>query len=143
MKLKVIALFGLLAMFSCSEDEKIDSTKSCSKGSNTYSNDYGTTCTLNTQDWYLQRNELDGGDVGLKIAGSIIGDSLTLRTYGDGVILDSKIPLNSSKEFNEDFTISFTANGVPEGEFTSHTLIMVYNGLDTLDVELESCALKY
>jgi hypothetical protein len=81
--------------------------------------------------------------VNLKIAGSTNSDKVTVRTYGDGVVSDENVELDSKKNFNEDIVISFTATSVPSGEFEVNTKVMAYKGTDTLVVPLNSGKLKY
>ncbi len=143
MKLHAILLSGILAFSACSKDDDSDSIMTCSNGQKSFSSDNGTKLDVDTQTWYLQRDKTGGGSVNLRIAGSITGDSATLRTYGDGLIFDSEIELNSNKEFNQDVSISFTATTVPEGDIEGKTLIYVYGLKDTLEVELKGCTLRY
>jgi hypothetical protein len=93
--------------------------------------------------WYLTRNILGGGEVNLKISGSTNGDKVTVRTYGDGVIFDENVELDSKRNFNKDVGISFTATSVPSGEFEMSTKVMAYKGSDISVVYLKSGKLKY
>lgn len=136
-------LFVILSVTACSKDEETETTMNCSKGSETFTTDTGTKLDLDTQDWYLEKNEIGGGSIHLRISGSIIGDSATIRTYGDGVIYDSEIEIDNGNEFNKDVSISFTATTLPEGDIMSNTVIFVYNLADTLKADLESCVLRY
>jgi len=73
-------------------------------------------------------------------------DKVTVRTYGDGVITDQNIVLDSKKSFNRDtVTVSFTHfSGVPpSGEFERNTIVKAIKGTDTLIVILNSGKLKY
>jgi hypothetical protein len=101
------------------------------------------TLSISNSQWYLTRNILGGGEVNLKISGSTNGDKVTIRTYGDGVIFDENVELDSKKNFNKDVGISFTATSVPSGEFEMSTKVMAYKGSDTLVVPLNSGKLKY
>jgi len=101
------------------------------------------TLRITDSQWYLTRNILGGGEVNLKISGSTNGDKVTVRTYGDGVIFDENVELDSKKNFNKDVGISFTATSVPSGEFEVSTKVMAYKGSDTLVVPLNSGKLKY
>jgi hypothetical protein len=101
------------------------------------------TLSISNSQWYLTRNILGGGEVNLKISGSTNGDKVTVRTYGDGVIFDENVELDSKKNFNKDVGISFTATSVPSGEFEMSTKVMAYKGSDTLVVPLNSGKLKY
>lgn len=139
----MILLIGILAFTTCSEDEDSDSTMRCSKNQASFTSNSGTKLDLDTQIWYLEENDIGGGSVNLLISGSIIGDRATIRTYGDGIINDSEIQINSNNEFYQDVPVSFIATSLPEGDIVSNTLIFVYNSMDTLKVELESCTLRY
>jgi len=101
------------------------------------------TLRIKDSQWYLTRNILGGGEVNLKILGSTNGDKVTVRTYGDRVIFDENVDLDSKKNFNKDVGISFTATSVPSGEFEMSTKVMAYKGSDTLVVPLNSGKLKY
>ena len=139
----VIFMIGLLTFASCTKEEKKDVVDSCSKGSGTFSSTSGTTLNLTKQDWVLKRNNIGGGNISVDLSGTTNGDSVTIRTYGDGLIYDYKIALDSEKHFNEDISISFTANSEPSGSFKKSTYILVYKGSDILRVDLESCSLSY
>jgi hypothetical protein len=102
-----------------------------------------TTLNITTSQWYLTRTNYGGGFVNLKIAGSTNGDKVTVRTYGDGLISDENVELDSKKNFNKDITISFTATSVPSGEFEVSTKVVANKGTDTLVVPLNSGKLKY
>ena len=139
----LVFMASLLIMTSCAKEEKSDAVDSCSKGGGTFSSISGTTLQLTKQDWYLTINEHGGGFISVSLTGSTNGDSLTILTRGDGLLYDYKIPLNSNKQFNQDVSISFSANSVPSGSFKEPTYILVYRGNDTLRVNLESCPLSY
>ena len=79
----------------------------------------------------------------MKIEGSTNSDKVTIRTYGDGVVTDENVELDSSKNFNKDVIISFTATSVPSGEFEVNTKVMAYKSTHTLVVPLNSGKLKY
>lgn len=108
-----------------------------------YNDTKGLTLSITSSYWYLTRNNIGGGNVNLKISGSTNGAKVTVRTYGDGVINDENAELNSTKNFNDDIVISFTATNVPSTEFEASTLIKAYKGTDTLVVTLKSGELKY
>jgi hypothetical protein len=92
---------------------------------------------------YFTRTNYGGGMVNLIIAGSTNGDKVTVRTYGDGVISDENVELDSRKNFNKDVVISFTATSIPSTEFEVSTKVMAFKGNDTLVVPLNSGKLKY
>lgn len=144
MKLPLILIMvGLLSLVSCSKEEKKDIVDSCSKGSGTFSSTSGTTLYLTKQDWYLKRNSIGGGNINVGLSGTTNGDSITILTRGDGLFYYYKIALDSEKHFNQDISISFTANSVPSGILMESTNILVFKGSDTLRVALESCPLSY
>jgi len=102
-----------------------------------------TSLNITNSQWYLTRTNYSGGMVNLKIAGSTNGDKVTIRTYGDGVVSDENVELDSKKNFNKDITICFFATSVPSGEFEESTKVMAYKGTDTLVVPLNSGKLEY
>jgi len=120
--LLVIALFA----FNCKKDDNIP-----------------VKLNITGSQWYLTRNNSGGGMVNLKIIGSTNGDKVTIRTYGDGVVSDENVELNSNKNFDKDIVILFTATSVPSEEFEVSTAAMAYKGSDTLVVYLNSEKLKY
>jgi len=124
---KIVFLFIIIAFASCSKKED---------------NSPATLSITNTQ-WYLTRTNYGGGMVNLNIAGSTNGNKVTVRTYGDGVISDENVKLDSRKNFNRDVVISFTATSVPSTEFEVSTKVIAYKGTDTLIVLLNSGKLKY
>lgn len=124
---RIIFLLLIIAFASCSKKE-----------------DYNpATLNITNSQWYLTRTNYGGGMVNLKIAGSTNSDKVTVRTYGDGVVFDENVELDSKKNFNKDVVISFTATSVPSGEFEVTTKVMAYKGTDTLVVPLNSGKLKY
>ena len=139
----VIFMIGLLSLTSCTKERKKDFVDSCSKGSESFSSTSGTTLNLTKQDWFLKRNNIGGGNISVGLSGTTNGDSVTIRTYGDGLIYDYKIVLDSEKHFNEDISISFTAASIPSGSFNKSTYILVYKDSDILRADLESCPLSY
>jgi hypothetical protein len=124
---KIIFLLLIIALASCSKKED---------------NSPATLSITNSQ-WYLTKTNYGGGMVNLKIAGSTNSDKVTVRTYGDGVVSDENVELDSNKNFNKDVVISFTATSVPIAEFEVTTKVMAYKGTDTLVVPLNSGKLKY
>ena len=50
---------------------------------------------IGSTEWYLERINDTGGSVHLKIVGSTNGDKVTVRTFGDGLISDKSLELNS------------------------------------------------
>ena len=144
MKLPLILIMvGLLSLVSCAKEEKKVIVDSCSKGSGTFSSTSETILYLTKQDWYLKRNSIGGGNIYVGLSGTTNGDSIAILTHGDGLLSYYKIALDSEKHFNQDISISFTANSVPSGSLTVSTTILVFKGNDTLRVSLESCPLSY
>lgn len=131
----------LLTLIACDDDE--ETPKGCSQKSLSYNNNKGIELKIDHANWQLTENGIGGGNVNLSMIGQITGDSATYRTYGDGLISDKKMELDSDKQFNISSNISFTATSLPEGEFTQPTIIRVFKNNDTLTVNLESCTLKY
>ena len=122
---KIIFLLIIIGFTSCSKRED-------------------ATLNITNSQWYLTRNTtIPAGSVNLKVAGSTNGDKVTIRTYGDGVVSDENVELDSKKNFNADIIICFFATSVPSGEFEIGTKIMAYKGSDTLVVPLNSGILKY
>ncbi|HEY4788173.1 MAG TPA: hypothetical protein VIH57_19095 [Bacteroidales bacterium] len=142
MKSYIFVLAGVLALQSCPNNDD-NSIENCTKGGNTFSKQTGTSLILSNQQWYLQRNGIGGGSIHVRLSGSTNGDSAKIACYGDGLLHYPPITLNASKEFDEDFEISFTGTAVKPGDITEHTIVTVYKGTDTLQVKLESCALRY
>jgi len=142
MKNLTFLLMGLILLFSCDKEEASTKNSSCTKSEENYSDDNGAALNLTSQGWYLEENELGGVNVGVTITGTIEGDSATIMTYGDGVISNTKIEINSGKEFNQKFQIFFTSAPLSEEYITTSTLIMVFNGQDTLQTEISSCSLE-
>ena len=124
---KIIFLFVIIMFASCPKKE----------------DDSPATLSITNSQWYLTRTNYGGGMVNLKIAGSTNSDKVTIRTYGDGLVSDENVELDSRKNFNKDVVISFTATSVPSGEFEVNTKVMAYKGTDTLIVPLNSGKLKY
>lgn len=137
-----IVLFSFLVLISCTQKEDADTCEKCINTETIHSENNGAVLNLTRQEWYLQENGIHGIDVGVKLWGSIIGDSASVRTYGDGLISDFPIQLTSQKEFNKDFGIFFTSSPLSDETIIAHTLIMVYSGNDTLKVNINSCPLK-
>ena len=121
---KIIFLLVIIGFVSCSKREDV-------------------TLNITNSQWYLTRNILGGGEVNLKILGSTNGDKVTVRTYGDGVIFDENVELDSKKNFNKDVGISFTATSVQSGEFEMSTKVTAYRGNDSTMIPLNSGKLKY
>lgn len=118
---------AIIVFASCSEKE----------------NNSPATLNITNSQWYLTRLGNAGGMVNLKLEGSTNGNKVTVRTYGDGVMFDANVELDSKKNFNKDLVISFRVTSVPSGEFEVNTKVMAYKDNDTLVVSLSSGKLKY
>jgi hypothetical protein len=124
---KIIFLLVIIAFGSCSKKE--DSSPA--------------SLDINYSQWYLTRTNYGGGLVHLKIDGSTNSDKVTIRTFGDGVVTDENVELDSRKNFTKDVVISFTATSIPSGEFESSTIVKAYKSTDILTISLKSGKLKY
>ncbi len=142
MKKLTILLIGLITIISCSKEDDTPGNTSCLKSAESYNNDNGAVLDLVSQKWYLEKNSIGGVNVGVNIIGTIQGDSASIRTYGDGLIGNAKIELNSENEFNQEFGIFFTSSPSSEKYITTNTVIMVFNGQDTLQANISSCSLE-
>lgn len=138
MKKITVLLIGLTILFSCSKENNSPKEITCIKNAEIYNNDNGAVLNLTSQKWYLEKNGIGG----VNIVGTIQGDSASIRTYGDGLIGDAKIELNNKKEFNQKFGIFFTSSPLSEEYVTANTIIMVFNGQDTLKANISSCSLE-
>lgn len=144
MKKILILILGISFFCSCSKNKKDDnSITSCAGELKTYSDTSGTNITLTKNTWLLTRSDDGGGAVDLMLGGSTSGDSVKIKTYGDGLIGFVKIELDPNKKFDMIAEISFTVGSVREGEFNSCTNIIVYKGTDSLNVSMQSCTLRY
>lgn len=139
MKYSTFILFGFLGLISCKNKDVSESGKKCINTEINYSEKNGTILNLTRQEWYLKENNIGGIDVGVKIFGSIQGDSASIQTHGDGLLFDAPINLNSHKEFEQYFGIFFTSDPIPVNSIIANTVIMVYSGNDTLKVGINSC----
>lgn len=109
-----------------------------------YTSNKGTIIILSTNQWYVTRFTTGaGGTVNLKLEGTTNADKIVLKTHGDGLISDNELPLATGKKFSSDGTISFTATGVPVGNFTASTQLIAYKGSDVFVVDLVSGELHY
>lgn len=79
----------------------------------------------------------------LIIEGSTTAEYVTLKSYGDGLVSDREIDLDSKSHFSEDVVISFSVTAVPTEEFTVSTDVTIYKKTDMITVTLTSGKLKY
>ena len=80
------------------------------------------------------------------MTGSTNADKVTVRNYGDGLISDQNIALDSHKGFSNDtvvITFSHFSGVAPSEEFERSTIIRAYKGSDTLTVKMNSGKLRY
>lgn len=140
---KSILLVGLILLVASCEKESTDDNFKV------YSNTKGTLLTVIDIDWYTTKmTEGTGGfgTVNLAIAGLTNADSVTVETYGDGVIDEEKLALDAKKNFGKDtIPISFTyySTSAPTEVFEKSTKIRAYRATDTLTVTLKSGKLHY
>ena len=140
--MKYLLIVSILFLLSCSRKNDTTAIESCNQELKTYSSSNGTELYLTQQQWYLKRIG-NGGSVNLRVSGSITGDSATIRSYGDGLISDVVLDLNSDKKFEKDLTISFNATSLTMGDIVGSTVILVYRNSDTLKAELKGCVLRF
>lgn len=138
----IILLLGVILLLSCKKYTTHLKENVCVVESKIYKNKFGTELNLGRQKWYLKKNSLGGVDVGILIKGSIKGDSVLIRTYGDGLISDCKIDLNSQNEFNQDFNLYFTSAPFSQKYITATTSLLIFNRKDTLKVNINSKPLR-
>lgn len=151
-----ILFIGLILAFGyCSkkEDNNVppDFTVTCNDSARIYSDLKGTVLCMTNPLWYTNikwiTTNINGfGTVNLVISGATNADKVTVKTYGDGLIGDFPLDLDSKKSFNKDtVVISFThfSSAPPTTEFEFSTNIKAYKGSDTLVVTFYSGKLKY
>ena len=95
---------------------------------------------LDKVQWYTTTetiNNLTFGYVHLNVSGNTNGDSVTVVTYGDGVISEWELELDQDNQFEEDIVIKFThmADNVPR---IYSTEITAYKGKSLTKINLES-----
>jgi hypothetical protein len=100
------------------------------------------TLFLRRAEWYLERIS-SGGTVHLILEGTTTADGMTVRTYGDGVVFDMDVPLDSKGHFSDDVIISFSVTSVPAEEFVLSTDLKIYKKSNVITVTLTSGKLKY
>ena len=142
MKSLILSIGVALLLMSCEKDDNINSAQ-------VFNNTKGTTLSITNSKWYTTKTGNKGntfGAVNLSIAGSTNADKIEIVTYGDGLIGEQTLTLDSEKNFKKDtIVISFLhfSDSIPTTEFESTTKIYAYKGLDTLIVNLKSCKLHY
>jgi hypothetical protein len=100
------------------------------------------TITVTKSEWYLERIN-SGGAVHLIIEGSTTANKVTIKTYGDGLVSDRNIELDSRKHFSDDVVISFSVTAVPTEEFVLNTELKIYKKTNMIALTLTSGKLKY
>jgi hypothetical protein len=102
------------------------------------------TLNLRQAKWYLERVS-SGGTVHLILEGTTTADGMTVKTYGDGVVFDKDVLLDSKGHFSDDVVISFSVTSVPSEEFVISTDLKIYKNAkhDMITVTLTSGKLKY
>lgn len=133
----------LFAFTACSKDEDSQDPTIDYPNSKVYTSANGTMLVLHSAEWYLTKTSNGGGNVCLKIAGLTNADKVTIENYGDGVIDNVDVELDSKKSFTKDTVICFFATTLPSGEFEKSTTIKVSRGSDVLTVDLKSGKLKF
>lgn len=147
MRTIILFMSFTLLFVSCKKDDNSNSAK-------VFSDSKGTSITLSTIDWRTTNTSnttgITGGysflGVNLKLVGSTNGDSVKIKTFGGGLINYRSVTLDNKKGFNEDLQISFLTiltTSAPKDEFTKSTTLLVFKGVDTLNVTLTSGQLKY
>ena len=74
--------------------------------------------------WSTETNS-NFGYVYLTIVGVTTGAKVCVRTYGDGVVADTALSLNSNKEFSNKICIQFS-HAPDTNQFTCNTVITAY-----------------
>ena len=142
----VLLLIVVVGFSSCSKDDNDSPKKEVD-----YKNEYVTLQTIN---WRTTKETNTNGiteglsllGVHLQLVGTTLGDSIQLKTMGDGLIGYSTLKLDSKKAFNADVQISFSVvspNQVPTTSFKATTDLLIFIKKDTLVVPLTSGLLKY
>jgi len=140
--------FMMLCISCINKDENnvpSDFTRSANDSTRTYSDLNGTSLTLTNTTWFTT-NVNGFGTVYLVSSGSTTADKVTVRNYGDGVISDEELTLDTNKKFSKDtLAISFTHfSGVAPGDsFERSTVVKACKGSDTIVVTITSGLLKY
>ena len=155
MRISILFIGLVLASAYCSKKEdnngSHDYTMTCSDSARIYSDLKETAICVSNPFWYtnvkwITTNVNGFGTVNLVISGSTNADKVTVLTYGDGLIGDFPIVLDSKKSFNKDtIEIAFRhfSNIPSSAEFEYNTNIKAYKGTDTLVVNFKSGKLKY
>ena len=147
MKTIIWVFLSALVLVSCKKDNSIDSLKE-------YNDSKGTFVNISRAEWITTRESYTAGfmggysilDIQLKLSGFTNGDSVKVKTYGNGLIGYEKIKLDSLKAFKDTVQISFSltlTTNIPVDGFTESTSLLIFKGSDTLNVILNSGVLRY
>ena len=147
MKTIIWVFLSVLVVVSCKKDNSIDSSKE-------YNDSKGTFVNISRADWITTRESYTSGFMGgnsilgvkLKLSGFTNGDSVKVKTFGDGLIGYEKVKLDSQKAFKDTVQISFSltlTTNIPVDGFTKSTSLLIFKGSDTLNVILNSGELRY
>ncbi|TSD63409.1 hypothetical protein FFF34_017615 [Inquilinus sp. KBS0705] len=131
-----LLIFSILVLFTACKKDSVD------HAGTKYTNNKGIEVYITKNEWYLTRNSMGGGFVNLRFAGSTNADKISIRTVGDGLLMDNNLPLTNAK-FSGDGPISFTATSVPSGTFKAQTILTAQKGDQVFEVTLVSEDLKY
>lgn len=144
MKTSVLVAGVILYIFSCSKNNDVtnSSTKNTNDSIRNYVSSKGITLQLTKSVWFTQKKN-GFGSVMLVVSGSTNADYVSVLSYGDGLLYDSNIKLDSNKKFtNDTIEISFT-HAPSDKPVDAKTTITAYTGSDTLTVRLNGGQLKY
>ncbi len=146
MKTSFLLFWFILVFTSCSKkDDNVvsnDLTRCSNDSIRNYVNSKGIMLQIKKSIWYTEK--INGfGNVNLEIIGSTNAERLTVQTFGDGLISDVNVVLDSKNNFSsEKIGISFTHDSTVD-YITQGTIIKAYKGSDTLYVTIQSGRMKY
>jgi hypothetical protein len=127
MKIKMLFIGLVVVLVACSKEDKAIMDITSSKWFTTTGNGFG--------------------DVNLVISGSTNADKVLVECYGDGLITEKNVVLDSKNNFSNDTCqLSFFYFGIaniPTEVFTRSAKVRAIKGTDTLLVVLKSGDLKY
>lgn len=139
--LKTLVITLVFMSFAACTDEDSNNRTTCSKPYKKYENDQGTSLIISEQNWYIEHPENGFLSGGLHFKGEIVGDSIKSVSYGDGLFGDVTIPLNSKNQFDFEWSIFFSTSHSGNDTVVMNVPVYVYNGQDTLEINLSSCSL--
>jgi hypothetical protein len=95
--------------------------------------------SIYSTEWKAAVDSQNSGTVYLTISGKAEADSVTVRTYGDGVIDEYPLTLDAEGVFNETIAISFTHEVADRSVTTSAmTVVTAEKNGDAITQTLES-----